>query len=248
MKKIVVFSGAGLSKESGIPTFRDSVDGLWENHRIEDVASPEGWRRGRETVLRFYEERMASIAKCEPNAAHLAFAKLEGKFEVHHVTQNIDNLLERAGCSNVLHLHGTIGHRKCENHVSLSRWDEAFSDAGFESHFTCDYRVPHVEPVKLGDTCVKCGGEMRPDVVWFGEPVNMGQVQPLIEGTYAFVVVGTSCQVYPAADLLWAFQRAPRKVLIDPNPQEGLSASFLQINQPASVGVPQVVEALLKHG
>src|ERR1039457_6488106 len=114
MNRIVVFSGAGLSKESGIPTFRDCVDGLWHNYKIEEVATPKGWEKDQKKVLDFYAARWKNIKECEPNPAHKAIAKLQEKYEVTSITQNIDDLLERAGCKNVWHLHGQITQRKCE--------------------------------------------------------------------------------------------------------------------------------------
>src|SRR5262245_53512152 len=118
-KTIVVFSGAGLSQESGIPTFRDS-NGLWHNHRVEDVATPEAWRRNMPLVLEFYAQRFCGLQEARPNAAHRGLASLESKFRVVHVTQNVDNLLERAGCREIRHLHGSLVHRKCEWHHSIA--------------------------------------------------------------------------------------------------------------------------------
>jgi len=130
-KRAVVFSGAGLSAESGIPTFRGS-DGLWENHRIEDVASPEGWARNPKLVLNFYAMRFEKVQSVQPNAGHFALAKLQEKFEVINITQNIDNLLERAGCKNVWHLHGRVDWQKCERHHDIF---------GFrDSYFKCDFK------------------------------------------------------------------------------------------------------------
>jgi NAD-dependent deacetylase len=133
MKRAAVFSGAGLSAESGIPTFRDS-GGLWENHRIEDVATPEAWHRDPKLVLQFYAARFEKIRQCAPNAAHLAFAKLQEKFDVTHITQNIDDLLEQAGNRHVWHLHGRIDAQKCERHFDIF---------GFrDNYFNCDFKSP----------------------------------------------------------------------------------------------------------
>lgn len=166
MKTVVIFSGAGLSAESGIPTFRDA-DGLWENHKVEDVASHDGWLRNPKLVLDFYAARFAASQKAEPNEAHLSIARLEKKFKVVNFTQNVDNLLERAGCTDVRHVHGTLFRRKCENHYDI------LSNAS-RTKSTCDYRVDHSEPVKFGDHCTECLGQLRPDIVWFGEAVDMG--------------------------------------------------------------------------
>lgn len=210
-KTIVIFSGAGLSAESGIPTFRDS-GGLWEQHRIEDVASPEGWAKNKKLVLDFYGMRFRKQLECKPNPAHRAIAKLSQQHTVVNITQNIDTLLERAGCENVWHLHGRIDMQKCENHYSLG-----FS---FDSDFTCDYKSQITKPIQLGDKCPKCGAQLRPDIVWFGEPVDMREheLMELIRTADVFIGIGTSAQVYPAAGLLPMFRRTPQKYFIDPHP------------------------------
>ncbi len=234
----MIFSGAGISKESGIPTFRDAQTGLWENYKVEDVASTEGWQRDHGTVLRFYEARMDNMGKCEPNAAHLAIAKLQSKYKVINVTQNIDDLLERAGCENVIHLHGDILHRKCEKHKSLTMLD---GDQGFQ----CDYRVPQTVAVKVGDKCPKCDGQLRPDIVWFGEPVhNMSLVEPLVDSTDIFMVIGTSAVVHPAASLIWLFKKSEQLYFIDPVDQPRLH-SYKRLIGPATEKVPPLVEELL---
>src|SRR5581483_1689020 len=216
MRTIVVFSGAGLSTESGVPTFRDS-NGLWENHRVEDVAHPSGWVKDKALVLEFYRQRFEGVKKCEPNAAHKAIASLQDKFNVINITQNIDDLLERAGCNIVKHMHGSINKRKCEWHKNASMLDGG--------RYNCDFAEVHTEAVKLGDLCPKCGGQIRPDVVWFDEPVpfNVEDVKELVkEVKYnkgVFICVGTSAQVYPAATLLPLFVQVPEKYIIDPNPR-----------------------------
>jgi NAD-dependent deacetylase len=210
MRTLVVFSGAGLSQESGIPTFRDS-NGLWHNHRVEDVASPEAWRRDKSLVLEFYAQRLRGVQSAQPNAAHLSLARLEEKFRVVHVTQNIDDLLERAGCSEIWHLHGSIVHRKCEWHRSIASGNPGFS---------CTFRAGHTEPVSLGEMCPLCGGQLRPDVVWFGEAVDMryAELDSLRQAAEVFICVGTSARVYPAADLLRFFGGCARKYYVDPQP------------------------------
>lgn len=204
--KIVVFSGAGLSKESGIPTFRDSTNGLWENFRVEEVATPEGWWANKNKVLKFYEARWHNIKACEPNAAHLAIAKLQEKHEVHNITQNIDDLLERAGCTRVWHIHGSIARRKCED-------------------FRCIYSASHDKPVEHGDLCPMCESQCRPEVVWFGEIVNdnPGYLGELIKSADVFIGVGSSIQVYPAASfVLQHFIKTKHKFFIDPDPNPRL--------------------------
>lgn len=238
MKTIVIFSGAGLSKESGIPTFRD-LNGLWHQMKVEDVADQEGWKRNPQLVLDFYAERFANIKSCEPNAGHKAIAKLEEKYNVLNVTQNIDDLLERAGCTNVWHLHGSIGRRKCEKHKGISNLDG-------DTVFTCDHGETHDEPVKMGDKCVKCGGQMRPDVVWFGEAVDMrgDYLDKLAETTDVFIGVGTSAQVSPAAGLLFTFRSAKKKYFVDPNPPLRLQ-SYTRITGTATEQLPKLVDELI---
>jgi NAD-dependent deacetylase len=235
--KVVVFSGAGLSKESGIPTFRDGKDSLWENCKVEDVSSTEGWEADPEVVLNFYRDRWVNMKGAEPNAAHKALARLEEKFDVLHVTQNIDDLLERAGCTNVRHLHGDVNHRKCEWHKSITMLDG-------DRIYHCDYLAEQTEPVKLGDRCPKCGGQLRPHVVWFGEAVDMGDVELLPPVTEIFIVVGTSAQVHPAATLLWRFKECPELYFIDPTPAPRLR-SYSRFEGTAADKVPLLVDDLL---
>lgn len=235
---IVIFSGAGLSTESGIPTFRDS-GGLWEQHRIEDVASPEGWARNKKLVLDFYAMRFLKQSECNPNPAHTAIAQLSQKYSVVNITQNIDTLLERAGNENVWHLHGRIDMQKCEFHHSL-----AFE---FESDFECDYKSQITKPIQLGDLCPKCGGQLRPDIVWFGEPVDMREelLQELIQKADIFIGVGTSAQVYPAAGLLPMFRRTKEKYFIDPNPAYDVLDGFEILKGSASEMMPKLVKKIL---
>lgn len=238
MKTIVVFSGAGLSAESGIPTFRDS-GGLWEQHRIEDVASPEGWERNKLLVLNFYEQRFLRSLQCRPNPAHDAIAKLRTQFDVVNITQNIDTLLERAGSKNVWHLHGRIDYQKCELHYSIPAY--------IDSSYSCDYRVQITSPTKLGDKCPKCGSQLRPDVVWFGEAVDMKQeyLDELVRSAEIFIGVGTSAQVYPAAGLLPLFRRTQRKFFIDPHPAYDVLDGFEVLEGTASEQMPGIVARLL---
>src|SRR5450759_1161828 len=237
MKKIVVFSGAGLSAESGIPTFRDS-GGLWEQHRIEDVASPEGWELDKKLVLNFYEQRFIRSLQCQPNPAHHAIAKLQENFDVVNITQNIDTLLERAAAKTVWHLHGRIDYQKCELHYSIPAYDD--------SSYACEYRTQIFSATKFGDKCPRCGSQLRPDVVWFGEAVDMRQkyLEELVETADVFIGVGTSAQVYPAAGLLPLFKRTKLKYFIDPNPAYDMLDGFKVLKGTASEQMPECVENL----
>lgn len=239
-KTVVIFSGAGLSAESGIPTFRDS-NGLWENHKVQDVATHDGWQRNPQLVLDFYAARLAASQNTEPNEAHRSIARLEEKYNVVNFTQNVDNLLERAGCTNVRHVHGTLFRRKCQNH-----WDVPSRP---EDKFSCNYKADHVEAVKLGEECPKCQGQLRPDVVWFGESVEMGyeEIHRLIkncknnDGT--FICVGTSAQVYPAATLVDSFYGLRNKYIVDLNPQP--NGNYTLLTGKASEQIKLLADRLL---
>lgn len=241
MKTILVFSGAGLSQESGIPTFRDS-NGLWENHRVEDVASQDGWQRDKTVVLNFYKERFNGVQGVEPNAAHKAIASLEQKYRVINVTQNVDNLLERAGCTDVIHLHGTLGRRKCEHHSDITTLDG-------DMNFQCDYKADHDRPVELGEACPKCGGQLRPDVVWFGEAVHInynklkGECSLMKHQGGVFICTGTSAQVYPAAYLISFFAQVPHKYIVDMKPVK--VSGYTRLQGKAGEMWPALAEALL---
>jgi NAD-dependent deacetylase len=196
-KRIVVLSGAGMSAESGIPTFR-GADGLWEGHRIEDVASPQGWSRDRALVLEFYNLRRKAVLEAEPNRGHEILAELQADFNVTVVTQNIDDLHERAGSSNVVHLHGEI--RKVRSSMNPKLVHEL---DGWE--------------LKEGDLCAE-GSQLRPHIVWFGEAVPMIEVAAeIVAKADVLVIVGTSMVVYPAAGLVHFAQPESEKFMIDPN-------------------------------
>lgn len=220
MKKLIVLTGAGISAESGIKTFRDA-DGLWENHRIEEVATPEAWHANPELVLQFYNQRRAQLFEVQPNAGHRALVDLEQRYDVHIITQNVDDLHERAGSSKVLHLHGEL--RK----VRSTRYPELV--------------YPWEGDLQLGDTC-KRGAQLRPHIVWFGEAVPMLEAAAeLASEADIFMVVGTSLQVYPAAGLM---AYAPRHIpvyYIDPKPQVNYELQRMPnlrvIAEPASTGV-----------
>src|SRR5665213_2783696 len=227
MKKIIVFTGSGISAESGIKTFRDS-GGLWEEYRIEDVATPEAWKRDPELVLGFYNQRRKQVIEAKPNAAHEAIAKLQKKYDVHVITQNIDDLHERAGSKKVLHLHGEI--RKSRSSLNPSLVYDIEGDT-----------------INRGDRCA-LGSQLRPHIAWFGEQVpEMENAIQLTETADIFIIIGTSLQVYPAASLL---QYAPYDAdlyLIDPNATKVSSFPSMKIiAQKAGIGVPELVEGLMK--
>jgi len=226
MQTIVVLTGAGISAESGIRTFRDS-DGLWEEYRIEDVATYDAWRRNQSLVLEFYNQRRRQLATVEPNAAHYALVKLEEKYKVIIVTQNVDNLHERAGSTNILHLHGELTKARS------SLYENLVTDIGYND-------------IKPGDLCAK-GSQLRPHIVWFGEAVpNIEIASGLTSGADIIMVIGTSLNVYPAAGLLHYAPPHTPKYLIDPNANQSVSARNLtNINEKAGTGVPALVEKLL---
>ena len=199
IKKIVVFSGAGMSAESGIQTFRDH-GGLWEQHRIEDVATPEAWSRDPELVTRFYNERRKKIIETSPNEAHQLIQRLELIYDVSVITQNIDDLHERAGSSKVLHLHGNI----------------RFSKSSGPNQEAAYYPIDSWELTEA-DRCPE-GYRLRPHVVWFGEAVPLFEVaEKLISSADVVIIIGTSLRVYPAAGLIHHIKEDSKTYLIDPN-------------------------------
>ena len=204
-KKIVVLTGAGVSAESGISTFRDS-DGLWENFRVEDVASIEGWYRDPAVVMDFYNQRRAQLSEVRPNAAHLAIADLEKEYDVTVVTQNVDNLHERAGSTKIIHLHGEITKVRPEN--CCNEMD------GFSEETVFDIGT---EPVHIGDLAPN-GAQLRPHIVWFGEAVpKIEAAIDAVEAADILLIVGTSLQVYPAAGLYRYAGPDTPIYIIDPN-------------------------------
>jgi NAD-dependent deacetylase len=225
-QKIIVLTGAGISAESGLKTFRDG-DGLWENHRIEDVATPDAWRRNPEMVLRFYNMRRQDCLAAQPNAAHLGLAQLEQYYDVTIVTQNIDDLHERAGSGNVLHLHGEILKMRSER-------DE--------------YRLYDIrKDIALGEKALD-GGQFRPHVVWFHEPVPM--IEPALELMQAadiFILVGTSLAVYPAAGLIDYVPDSVPKYIMDKNiPRINHLHNIIPIEKNATQGIEVLLNALIK--
>lgn len=225
MKKVVVLTGAGISAESGLKTFRDS-NGLWEGYNVYQVATPEGWDENPGLVLQFYNERRRDVARATPNAAHIALAKLEQRFAVTIVTQNVDDLHERAGSTKVVHLHGEI----------------------FKARSSVDPQLIYQlkEDIRLGDLCSK-GSQLRPHIVWFGEAVPMmDEAIKAASEADVFVIVGSSLQVYPAAGLIDCVRSSVPKYLIDPRiPSLPEIPNLKTIAKRASEGVSSLVEELL---
>jgi NAD-dependent deacetylase len=226
MKKIVVLTGAGISAESGLKTFRDS-DGLWEGYNIEDVATPEAWRRNPVLVQDFYNERRKTVLAAKPNAAHIALAKLEEKYKVTIITQNIDDLHERGGSTNVVHLHGIITRSQSSINPELT-----YPMDGWE--------------IKMGEFC-ELGSQLRAHVVWFGEDVPMiATAARICQDADIFILVGSSLAVYPAAGLVDYVPRHVPKYIVDPNiPQMSTGGQFIKIEEKAATGVSVLVDKLL---
>jgi NAD-dependent deacetylase len=222
--KIVVLTGAGISAESGLGTFRDS-NGLWEQYKIEDVATPQAWQTNPELVLNFYNERRKQNYSAQPNQAHKALVELEKKHDTIIITQNIDDLHERAGSTNVLHLHGEI--TKAKTSELSSNFYEVKGD------------------IRIGDRGLD-GKQLRPHVVWFGEAVPMlEKAIEHVKNADVLLIIGTSLQVYPAAQLIHYTKPESKIYLIDPNKLSNLPNGVIQINKKASLGVPKIVDLLL---
>ncbi len=228
MKNVVVLTGAGISAESGIKTFRDS-GGLWEGHDVMEVASPEGWRKNPALVLEFYNLRRKDALAAQPNAAHLALVELSKHFNVDIITQNVDDLHERAGSTNVLHLHGKL----------------------FESKSTLNPRL--IYPIEgwelnMGDKCPK-GSQLRPNIVWFGEAVPMMEVAAaIVMKADIFMVIGTSLQVYPAASLIDYIPEETDIIVIDPQVPNMKKAPRIQfIAEKATTALSIVVSELIEN-
>lgn len=225
-KKLVVLSGAGISAESGISTFRDA-NGLWEGHDVMEVASPQGWHKNPELVLDFYNQRRAQLHTVEPNLGHKTLAELENHFDVQIITQNVDNLHERAGSSNVLHLHGELFKvRSIQNEDEIYNW---------------------TKDLNIGDTNDK-GHQLRPHIVWFGEMVPMLEPAALITSEAdIFIVVGTSMVVYPAASLIDFVDENAPKFVVDPNiPEIGSPPNTTLIDKTAAEGLPELAKELIE--
>jgi len=224
MKKLVVLTGAGISAESGIKTFRE-MGGLWEQYDITEVASPEGWQKNRKLVLDFYNQRRKELYKVQPNKGHRVLVELEGFFDVQIITQNVDDLHERAGSKNVLHLHGEL--KKVRSSVDEDLVHEL---DGWE--------------LKEGDLCKK-GSQLRPHIVWFGEAVPMIEKAALmVQKADVFIVVGTSLNVYPAAGLLSYVPQNSPIYLIDPE-EVNAPYNFEQIQEKASTGLVKLFKKIV---
>ncbi len=228
-KKIAVLTGAGISAESGISTFRDA-NGLWENHRIEEVASPQGWRENPVLVLQFYNLRRRQLQSVMPNAGHLALVELESRFDVSIITQNVDDLHERAGSSRIIHLHGSL----------LSACSER--DKNIRQYWEND--------ITIGDLAAD-GAQLRPDIVWFGEMVpDVERAGDLIREADYVLVIGSSMQVYPAAGLVSHADESVPVWYVDPKPsvnyELGRRKNLSIVAQTAVSGVPKVVSQLLE--
>ena len=226
MKKIVVLTGAGISAESGISTFRDS-DGLWEHYRVEDVATHEAYVRNPELVLDFYNQRRRQLFNAQPNEAHRQLVRLEERYDVQIVTQNIDDLHERAGSHHVLHLHGELTKARSDKDDSL------IVEIGDRD-------------IHIGDRAPD-GAQLRPHIVWFGEAVpNIEPAAALCEEADIFVVVGTSMAVYPAAGLIHYVPRSTPCYVVDPK-EVPVSRQVTFIKEVATRGVTQLVDELMKQ-
>ncbi len=230
MMKVVVLTGAGMSAESGINTFR-GAGGLWEGHDVMEVASPEGWRANTELVIDFYNQRRRQLHEVEPNKGHLALQLLEEKFDVCIITQNVDDLHERAGSTDVLHLHGELLRVRSTVYPDSSR------------SWTRD--------LKLGDLCDR-GAQLRPDIVWFGEAVPaLEEASVRVYDADIVIIIGTSMQVYPAAGLIGYAQEHCDVYYIDPSPTVNheltIRSGLTIISETAGVGVPALVTKLLDH-
>jgi NAD-dependent deacetylase len=226
MKKIIILTGAGISAESGLKTFRDS-DGLWENYSLEDVATPEAWARNPKLVQEFYNMRRKDVLNAKPNEAHYALAKLEEKFDVTIITQNIDDLHERAGSTNVVHLHGIITRSQSSINPTLT-----YPINGWE--------------IGMDEVC-ELGSPLRAHVVWFGEDVPMiAEAANICATAEIFILVGSSLAVYPAAGLVNYVPDHVTKYIIDPNiPSVNQRGPVVKIEERATKGVPNLVAKLL---
>jgi NAD-dependent deacetylase len=238
-KKVVIFTGAGISKESGVDTFRDSVDGLWENHKIEEVCTLDGWRKDREKVLNFYNDRRRQMPSVEPNNAHKALARLEEDFDVTIVTQNVDDLHERGGSTNIIHLHGELTKARSSYltgnllKVKLDSIDIGYSD------------------INIGDKCEKYGAQLRPHIVWFGEyPFDINKAYDAFLTADIVIIVGTSLQIGYTLSFFDNLPKGFNVIYIDPNPSHDLDTLDLNIEyveKSAVEGVTEIVERIINE-
>lgn len=235
-KKILLFTGAGVSKESGIETFRDSAESLWNNHRIEDVATIDAWRKNRELVLDFYNARRAQLLSVLPNMAHEIIADLEKDFDVTVVTQNVDDLHERAGSTNIVHLHGELKKSRSTFPGSTEVYD-------------C------VGDIKLGDKCPR-GAQLRPNIIWFGENLDGNDIKNATDAATecdVCIIVGTSMQVFPANEIPFITKEDCHIFYIDPSDvsffvPEFRKPFFHHIKEPATIGMSKIAEILKSDG
>ena len=225
MKKLVIFTGAGISAESGIQTFRDN--GLWDEYNVDEVATLDGWRKDRQKVLDFYNKRKGELNTVGPNQAHILLAELEQYFDVTIITQNVDDLHERAGSTNILHLHGQLTLMCSSNNKRLT--------------------LPYDKDIKIGDKH-EDGSQLRPFIVWFGEDVPLiVDAQEIVMKADIFVVVGTSLEVWPANNLVKYTYKADELIIIDKKIKSDLPAMqyFEKIQAPATIGVEKLKEMLI---
>lgn len=226
-RKLVIFSGAGMSADSGLKTFRDN-GGLWESYKVEEVATPSAWKKDPKMVLEFYNLRRSQLLKAKPNKAHKIIAKWEKQFDITIITQNIDDLHERAGSSDVLHLHGELLKARSINDQELI--------------------YPWKKEIKLGDKCEK-GGQLRPHVVWFGESVPMMQIaEKVVQSADIFITIGTSLNVYPAAGLVQSIKAGANCFLVDPKiPEYSFPAHWTLIQSKAAEGLKEIEKYFKKE-
>lgn len=247
-KKIVIFSGAGLDRESGILTFRDSVDGLWNNYKISEVATPQGWKVDKEKVLTFYNERRRQLPEVEPNSAHKALVSLEENFDVINVTQNVSDLLERAGATNVIHLHGDLTKARSSFYQSDSIPEDEIITIGYND-------------INLGDFDLKRNCQIRPHIVWFDEyPLGVQKAIDALQEADILIIVGTSLQIGYTLNLLnnvahegdeeHGGKKACEIYYVDPSPMHYLENYNLKVNyikKTAVEGVTELVNLLKEN-
>jgi NAD-dependent deacetylase len=231
-KKIVVFSGAGLDRESGVLTFRDCKDGLWNNYKIDEVATPTGWKKDPQKVLDFYNERRREMPNVSPNRAHTSLAELENEYNVIHITQNVSDLLERAGATKIYHLHGEL--------------TKARGESGSEPIIEIGY-----EDIKIGDICEKNESQLRPHICWFNEyPFHIARAYQAMNNADILIIVGTSLQIGYTLDMLQAVTPECCIYYVDPEPMNYLSNYGMKVEyvrQPAVKGISDLVTELLKE-
>ena len=231
-KKIAVFTGAGISKESGIETFRDVKDGLWNNYKVDDVATPKGWRDNRDMVLQFYNERRAQLPSVHPNDAHKALVALEEEYDVTVITQNVDDLHERGGSSNILHLHGELTKARGSSYINNPTWLDKVIDIGYEE-------------IKVGDLCPHSGSQLRPNIVWFGEfPFSVIEAYHAVEKADILLIIGTSLQIGYTLDMLNNIKEGCEIIYIDPKPMHYLDNYGLKVEYVEKSAVEGVVEVV----